>query len=94
MNKAPSLFDFLEEAEYQELKNDSWTDEFRNKRREELVNAQISYIKTLEEIAYKRYEELKPLALELLYSFEKNKLMYYDETNKITSIIKILNKHL
>lgn len=46
------------------------------------------------EIPYKRYEELKPIALDILYSFEKKLLPYYDETNKVTEIIKILNTHL
>lgn len=45
-------------------------------------------------IPYSKYEQLKPVALEILYSFEYNKLPYYDETNKVTEIIKILNKHL
>lgn len=45
-------------------------------------------------IPYSKYESLKPLALEILYSFESNKLPYYIEINKVTEIIKILNKHL
>ena len=45
-------------------------------------------------IPYNKYESLKPLALEILYSFEANKLPYYTETNKVTEIIKILNTHL
>lgn len=43
-------------------------------------------------ISYKQYESLKPLALEILYSFENNKLPYYIEINKTTEIIKILMK--
>ncbi len=42
---------------------------------------------------FKKYIELKPLALKLLYSFEKHKLPYYDETNKVAEIIKILNNN-
>jgi hypothetical protein len=45
------------------------------------------------EIEFKQYLKLKPLALEILYSFEHNKLPYYIEINKVTDIIKILNKH-
>lgn len=45
-------------------------------------------------ISYNKYESLKSLALEILYSFEANKLPYYIEINKITEIIKILNKHV
>ncbi len=43
---------------------------------------------------FKRYEELSPLAIELLYSFEKVKLPYYEEINRKFEIIKILNKKL
>lgn len=39
---------------------------------------------------YSQYEQLKPTALELLYSFESSKLPYYLETNKVAEIIKIL----
>ena len=46
------------------------------------------------EISYSRYESLKPLASEILYSFEPRRLIYYEEINKITEIIKILDKHL
>ena len=45
-------------------------------------------------IPFTKYQQLKPVALEILYSFEHNKLPYYDETNNVTEIIKILNKHL
>lgn len=45
-------------------------------------------------IPYNKYESLKSLALEILYSFEANKLPYYIEINKIAEIIKILNKHI
>jgi hypothetical protein len=45
-------------------------------------------------IPYVKYEQLKPLALEILYSFETNSLPYYIETNKVTEIIKILNKYI
>lgn len=41
-------------------------------------------------IQYKEFERLKPLALELLYSFEDIKLPYYTETNKTADIIKLL----
>lgn len=44
-------------------------------------------------IPYRTFERLKPLALELLYSFENNKLPYYHETNKVAEIIKILYKN-
>ena len=44
-------------------------------------------------IPYSKYKSLKPLALEILYSFESNQLPYYIEINKVTEIIKILNKH-
>jgi hypothetical protein len=45
-------------------------------------------------ISFDRYQQLKPLALEILYSFETNKLPYYTETNKVAEIIKILNKYI
>jgi hypothetical protein len=45
-------------------------------------------------INFNRYLELKPLALELLYSFENKKLPYYEEINKQTEIIKILHNNL
>lgn len=45
-------------------------------------------------IQYKEFERLKPIALEILYSFESNKLPYYIEINKTVEIIKILNKHV
>lgn len=45
-------------------------------------------------IPYTKYESLKPLALEILYSFEANKLPYYTEINKTAEIIKILTKRI
>ena len=44
------------------------------------------------EIQYKQYIKLKPLALEILYSFESNQLPYYTDINKAVEIIKILIK--
>jgi len=44
-------------------------------------------------ITYKEFERLKPIALELLYSFEDIRLPYYTETNKVADIIKLLIKH-
>lgn len=45
------------------------------------------------EIPFHIYESLKPLAIEILYSFENTRLPYYAETNKVAEIIKILIKN-
>lgn len=45
------------------------------------------------EIPFHIYESLKPLAIDLLYSFESTRLPYYAETNKVVEIIKILIKN-
>lgn len=63
-------------------------------RTKKLNDEVLQYLKLKDIIPYNKYESLKPLALEILYSFEINKLPYYIETNKVTEIIKILNKHI
>jgi len=45
------------------------------------------------EISFELYQSLKPLALDLLYSFEPSKLPYYTETNKVAEIIQVLVKN-
>jgi len=45
------------------------------------------------DIPFNIYESLKPLALDILYSFENAKLPYFTETNKVTEIIRILIKN-
>ena len=46
-----------------------------------------------EMVPYSDWERLKPIALEILYSFETTQLPYYTETNKCGDIIRILIKH-
>ena len=91
MRTGPSILQYLKDEEC--AKYDPYTEEALEQTKIKYTEA-VAYMKTKDIIPYNKYESLKPLALEVLYSFEANKLPYYIETNKVTEIIKILNKHI
>jgi len=91
MRTGPSFYTFPEKeiiAKYNPYTKES------SERTKKLYDEVLQYLKFKDIILYSKYESLKPLALEILYSFKIDKLPYYIETNKITEIIKILNKHI
>lgn len=91
MRTEPSILQFLKEREC--AKCDPYTNEALEEAKRIYTEA-IAYIKAKDTIPYDKYISLKPLALEILYSFEEKKLPYYTEINKARNIIRILNKHI
>lgn len=89
MKTGPSMYTFLKEGEC--AKYNPYTKEANEETKKKYTEA-VTYMKAKDIIPYSKYESLKPLTLEILYSFEVNKLPYYTETNRITEIIKILIK--
>lgn len=91
MKTGPSILQYLKEGEY--AKYNPYTEEALEETKRKYTEA-VTYMKAKNNIPYDKYISLKPLALEILYSFEEKRLPYYTETNRAGDIIRILNKHI